>query len=388
MKSHGRLEKKARPDVLTLVLVAALLLFGLVILLNALSDPFDGTESDFASFWARLNFEYFDRQVANILISLLICLPLALFDYHKYKPLIKTVYFISCILLIVLVIAGDNTRGVLGWYKLGTSRAFQPSEICKITMIVMLSKSCAESVERHGDLNRFTDVLWAFLYFAVPFVLVLLQGDFGTAMVYAVIFVVIVFSARIGWRYILGGAVVVGGSLPFVYKFALNSDQKLRIRVFLDPTLDPEGAGYNVLHAKEIIGSGGLWGKGLFTKGTLAQTGYVPEWHTDFIFSTIGESLGFAGCAALIAAYCTLLIRWVLIAINARDLFGRCLAMGCMAMMAAHVFENIGMNLGLMPVTGIPLPFISYGGSNMLASLAAVSIVLSVHYRTQEGTRL
>lgn len=388
MKSHGRLEKKARPDVLTLVLVAALLLFGLVILLNALSDPFDGTESDFASFWARLNFEYFDRQVANILISLLICLPLALFDYHKYKPLIKTVYFISCILLIVLVIAGDNTRGVLGWYKLGTSRAFQPSEICKITMIVMLSKSCAESVERHGDLNRFTDVLWAFLYFAVPFVLVLLQGDFGTAMVYAVIFVVIVFSARIGWRYILGGAVVVGGSLPFVYKFALNSDQKLRIRVFLDPTLDPEGAGYNVLHAKEIIGSGGLWGKGLFTKGTLAQTGYVPEWHTDFIFSTIGESLGFAGCAALIAAYCTLLIRWVLIAINARDLFGRCLAMGCMAMMAAHVFENIGMNLGLMPVTGIPLPFISYGGSNMLASLAAVAIVLSVHYRTQEGTRL
>ena len=388
MKSHGRLEKKARPDVLTLVLVAALLLFGLVILLNALSDPFDGTESDFASFWARLNFEYFDRQVANILISLLICLPLALFDYHKYKPLIKTVYFISCILLIVLVIAGDNTRGVLGWYKLGTSRAFQPSEICKITMIVMLSKSCAESVERHGDLNRFTDVLWAFLYFAVPFVLVLLQGDFGTAMVYAVIFVVIVFSARIGWRYILGGAVVVGGSLPFVYKFALNSDQKLRIRVFLDPTLDPEGAGYNVLHAKEIIGSGGLWGKGLFTKGTLAQTGYVPEWHTDFIFSTIGESLGFAGCAALIAAYCTLLIRWVLIAINARDLFGRCLVMGCMAMMAAHVFENIGMNLGLMPVTGIPLPFISYGGSNMLASLAAVAIVLSVHYRTQEGTRL
>ena len=169
--------------------------------------------------------------------------------------------------------------------------------------------------------------------------------------------------------------------------FILTDTQKERIRVFLDPARDLEGEGMNVLHAKQIIGSGGFWGKGYFTKGTLVQTGYVPEWHTDFIFSGIGEGVGFFGAMLLILAFFLLLFHWLHTALRARDTFGRCLIVGCTVMLAAHIFENIAMNLGAMPVTGIPLPFISYGGSNMLASLACVGIAMSVYARASMGRR-
>lgn len=384
----GRIEKKVIPDVFTIVMVTALVLFGLVALLNVLSDPFDGSETTFEAFMEKLNFEYFNRQLANIAISLLVAVPMAILDYHKYKPFVKVVYVINVVLLLLLIIAGESSRGMLGWYKIGTTRAFQPSEICKVTLIVALSKFCSEVVEKRGSFKRFVDVALAFLIFAVPCALVIKQPDIGTAMVMLCIFIGIVFAAKVAWRYIIAAAVVSGISLPLIYRFALPSEAKTRIQVFLNPTLDPEGSGMNALRSKEIIGSGGLFGKGMFTSGTLSQTGYVPERHTDFIFSSIGECLGFIGGILLILAFFALLVRWMLIAINAQDCFGRCLVTGCVCMIGVHVFENIGMNVGVMPITGIPLPFISYGGSNMLASLVAVGIVLSVHYRSKLGTRL
>lgn len=384
----GRIEKKVIPDVFTIVMVTALVLFGLVALLNVLSDPFDGSETTFEAFMEKLNFEYFNRQLANIAISLLVAVPMAILDYHKYKPFVKVVYVINVVLLLLLIIAGESSRGMLGWYKIGTTRAFQPSEICKVTLIVALSKFCSEVVEKRGSFKRFVDVALAFLIFAVPCALVIKQPDIGTAMVMLCIFIGIVFAAKVAWTYIIAAAVVSGISLPLIYRFALPSEAKTRIQVFLNPTLDPEGSGMNALRSKEIIGSGGLFGKGMFTSGTLSQTGYVPERHTDFIFSSIGECLGFIGGILLILAFFALLVRWMLIAINAQDCFGRCLVTGCVCMIGIHVFENIGMNVGVMPITGIPLPFISYGGSNMLASLVAVGIVLSVHYRSKLGTRL
>ncbi|HPF53567.1 MAG TPA: FtsW/RodA/SpoVE family cell cycle protein [Eubacteriales bacterium] len=384
----GRIEKKVIPDVFTIVMVTALVLFGLVALLNVLSDPFDGSETTFEAFMEKLNFEYFNRQLANIAISLLVAVPMAILDYHKYKPFVKVVYVINVVLLLLLIIAGESSRGMLGWYKIGTTRAFQPSEICKVTLIVALSKFCSEVVEKRGSFKRFVDVALAFLIFAVPCALVIKQPDIGTAMVMLCIFIGIVFAAKVAWTYIIAAAVVSGISLPLIYRFALPSEAKTRIQVFLNPTLDPEGSGMNALRSKEIIGSGGLFGKGMFTSGTLSQTGYVPERHTDFIFSSIGECLGFIGGILLILAFFALLVRWMLIAINAQDCFGRCLVTGCVCMIGVHVFENIGMNVGVMPITGIPLPFISYGGSNMLASLVAVGIVLSVHYRSKLGTRL
>ncbi len=388
MKSVNRkIEKRPHVDVITIVLVSVLLLFGLVALLNVLSDPFDGTESTLADFWGRLNFEFFVRQVGNILISIALTVPMVILDYEQYKPFIKPVYFISIGLLLLLLLAGESTRGVLGWYKVGT-RAFQPSELCKVTLILILSKFSADVVERRGKMSRFVDVAIAFVYFAILFVLVILQGDLGTAMVYIVIFVAIMFAAKISWIYVAGGVVICGISLPLIYTFLLSATQKARIRVFLDPTLDLQGEGLNVVRAKEIIGSGGFWGKGFFSQGTLSQTGYVPERHTDFIFSSIGEGLGFFGAILLILVFFALLFRWMLIALNSKDTYGRCLVVGCSAMLATHVFENVGMNMGIMPVTGIPLPLISYGGSNLLATMVTIGIVLSVHYRSTKRRKL
>lgn len=369
-----------RVDVITIIIVTALVLFGLVTLLDVLSDPFDGTETTLAAFYDKLNFQFVSRQIGNILVSLCVLVPLAVFDYEKYKPFTKAAYIVCLILLFLLVVAGENTRGALGWYKLGT-RAFQPSEITKVVLIAVLSKAASEAYDRRGPIEKFSDFARLFLYFFVPFLLVLLQRDFGTAMVMLIIFGGILFCVRVRWRYVFGGlfALGVGGVLSWL--FLLTNTQKERIRVFLDPTRDLEGEGMNVLHAKQLIGSGGFWGKGYFTKGTLIQTGYVPEWRTDFIFSGIGEGLGFFGAMLLIVAFFLLLFHWLHTALVARDTYGRCLVIGCTVMIVTHVFENIAMNLGAMPVTGIPLPFISYGGSNILASFACVGIAMSVYAR-------
>lgn len=375
-----RTKEPYRVDVVTIVLVTALVLFGLITLLNVLSDPFDGTETTFSAFYERLNFQFFSRQVANILISLAALIPLAIVDYDKYKPFTKVGYIVCLILLFLLVVAGEDTRGALGWYKLGT-RAFQPSEITKVVLIVVLSKAASEIFDRRGPITKFTDFLRLFLYFFIPFLLVMLQNDFGTAMVMLIIFGGILFCVRVRWRYVFLGlfALAVGGVASWM--LILTEVQKERIRVFLDPTRNPEGSGLNVLHAKQLIGSGGFWGKGYFTKGTLTQTGYVPIRHSDFIFSGIGEGVGFFGAMILIVVFFLLLFHWLHTALTARDTFGRCLVVGCTVMLAAHIFENVAMNLGAMPVTGIPLPFISYGGSNILASFACVGIAMSVYAR-------
>jgi len=368
-------------DFVIIALVAALLLFGLVSLLNVMSDPFDGTEVGLEGFLNRLNLEYFNRQLVSIALSLAVAVPIALLDYDKYKPFVKMVYIVTCVLLVLLLVVKVNTRGVFGWFKIGTSRSFQPSEIGKVVLLVSLSKFVSEAYDRRGHFNNFWDVLQAVLIFAVPFVLVMRQPDYGTALVFAAIFIGVLFAARISWLYIIlgGGATVL--SLPLIYRYLLDRDQKARIRVFLDPTLDLEGDGYNVLHAKELVGSGGMFGKGYFSPGTLSQKKYVPERQTDFIFSSIGEGLGFVGAAILILLFFLLLLRVLLVAKRSKDMFGRCLCAGAVAMLGFHVFENIGMNMGLMPVTGIPLPLISYGGSNMMATLVTLAMVLSVNYR-------
>ena len=333
MAKPGKTKQTKGVDIVIILLVAVLLLFGLVSLLNVLSDPFDGTEVGLEGFLSRLNLEYFNRQLVSILISLVVAVPIAFLDYDKYKPFVKMAYLVICVLLALLLVVKVNTRGIFGWYKIGTSRSFQPSELGKVVLLVALSKFVSECYDRRGHFNNFWDVLQAVI------------------------------------------------SLPLIYRYLLSKDQKARIRVFLDPTLDLEGDGYNVLRSKELVGSGGLFGKGYFSVGTLSQKKYVPERQTDFIFSSIAEGLGFVGAAILILLFFLLLLKILLVARRSKDMFGRCLCVGTVAMMGFHVFENIGMNMGLMPVTGIPLPLISYGGSNIMATLVTIAMVLSVNYR-------
>ena len=239
----------------------------------------------------------------------------------------------------------------------------------------------SESIEKEEGVRRFSTVMKPVVFCIVPTLMVAIQPDWGTAFVFIVVLDCMLFVGRIKWRYILAALAVVGGGLPLAYLYVMSPDQRGRIEVFLDPSKDPTGKGYNVIQSKISIGSGQLTGKGFFSDGTLAQLKYVPERHTDFIFAGIIEAVGFVGGVVIIVLYFLLIFRWLWVAIKAKDPFGTCLVVGCTGMLLAHVFENIGMTIGLMPVTGIPLPFISYGGSNLLTNMIAVGIVENVWMR-------
>lgn len=370
-------------DWATILLVLLLVGFGLVSIASIMATPFDGTESSLNDFIARLNLNYVKKQAVNFLVGIAAFLIVIVFDYQVYKPLIKFIYIGNLGLLALLLIASKTTRGINGWFVLeAIDRSIQPSELCKITIIIALSIVVSNTMmKNNGKFTGFRSVMLAVLLCAIPTALVMVQPDFGTAFVYICIMIVIFFVSRIGWGYIAAAAGIAAAGLPAAYFFLMSEDQQYRIKVFLNPGLDPLDKGYNVLQSKLAIGSGQLYGKGYFSSGTLAQLRYVPERHTDFVFAGIAEGLGFIGGTILILTFFLLIFRWLWIALHAKDYFGMCLVAGCAGMLLAHVFENIGMTMGLMPVTGIPLPFISYGGSNLLTNMIAVGVVEGVWIR-------
>ncbi|HWS28480.1 MAG TPA: rod shape-determining protein RodA [Clostridia bacterium] len=370
-----------RIDWFTLLLVLMLFCIGLISMASIMASPFDGNESSIGDYMGKLNLSYVERQTASFLVGFAAFIVFIIFDYQMLKPIIKYVYIVNVVLLAVLFLA-EKQRGIHGWFMIGSDRAIQPAELCKISIIVMLAKVISQSMDKNGGrFKGFVSVLEALAYCFIPTVLVMLQPDWGTAFVYICIMVFMFFIAKIGWGYILTAVGALAGALPLAYFFMMSTDQKARINVFLDPTLDTSGQGYNVIQSKIAIGSGQLWGKGFFSPGTLAQLRFVPERHTDFIFAGIVEGIGFVGGTVIIVLYFMLIFRWLYIALKAKDNFGTCLVIGVMGMLIAHVFENIGMTIGLMPVTGIPLPFISYGGSNLLTNLIGVGLVVNVWMR-------
>ena len=385
MQSERKAKQKSQNiDWITLVLVVGLVAFGIVTIANVLADPFTSTQTSLSDIMSNLNLEYVQKQIVNFLVGLAALFVMLAIDYSLFRHAIKYIYIVNVFLLVLLLIISEDSRGVMGWFNLGT-RAFQPSEIGKVTLILMLSHVASEIVDREGGIKTIKDLGILMLYFGVPFALVVLQPDMGTAVVMLAIFVCILFISKISWKYVISAIVGAGVLLPLSYFYILNDDQKKRIDVFLNPALDETGTGIGmqVIRSKQSIGSGQMYGKGYFTQGTLAQLKYVPERQTDFIFSGIVEGLGFVGGTVLIVAYFLLIFRWLWVALHAKDHLGTCIAIGAVGMMLAHVFENIGMTIGLMPVTGIPLPFISYGGSNLLANMMCVGLVLNVWMRRQ-----
>lgn len=376
-----------RIDWITILLVVALVTFGIISIASIMASPFSGDESSVGDYMDKLNLTYVSKQAVNFMIGAAAFLIIIIFDYQQvFKSLIKYAY-IGIVGLLVLLIAMDKTqRGITGWFVFeAIDRAIQPGELCKICVIIALSKIVSADMEKHdGKLRSFKSILYAALLCIGPTLLIMVQPDFGTAFVLLCIMIMIFFVAKISWGYIAAAAGAVAVGLPLAYFYVFSDDQRGRIAVFLDPELDPQGQGYNVLQSKIAIGSGQMYGKGYFSAGTLAQLRFVPERHTDFIFAGIVEGLGFVGGTLLIVAFFVLLFRWIWIAVRAKDYFGMCLVAGCAGMLLAHVFENIGMTIGLMPVTGIPLPFISYGGSNLLTNMIAVGIVENVWMRRPE----
>lgn len=295
-------------------------------------------------------------------------------DYQILGDFYLPIYGLSNFLLVLVLLFGTGADrwGADSWLKIGPV-TFQPSEFVKIGLIISLAKYIDMNKE---DLNRPLTLLKVLAFAMFPVILILLQPDAGTAMVFVFFIAAMLFAAGIDWKYI-GYALVLGIiSLPLLW-FRLDTYQKNRIFDFLDPYRNPTGSGYQAIQGQIAVGSGKFFGRGLF-KGAQTQYQYIPQKQDDFIFPVIVEELGFLGGCFLILVYFLFLKRLIEIARESTDLFGSLIVIGFTAVLVFHVFENIGMTIGVMPVTGIPLPFISHGGTFQLANLVSVGLALSV----------
>ena len=324
------------------------------------------------------------KQAGIGLIGLATMLLLSFVDYRFFRGTAWVFYILSLILLILVLLVGKTTNGAENWIDLKVFQ-LQPSELSKIFLIFSLGAFFSNKI---GNL-RWRDILISFLLVLPVLGLILAEPDVGTAMVIVFIYFVMLLIARpsklqTGAIAISLFALISVGSLAYLnikpFGQLIQDYQRQRIAVFLDPNLDPYGRGYNVKQAQITIGSGGITGKGL-GKGSQSQLQFLPEAHTDFIFAGIAESFGFFGCFFLIFLYCYFIVRIVSIAQIALDNFGMFLGFGIASMFFFQALENIGMNLGLLPVTGIPLPFLSYGGTSLLVSFLAIGIMESVFIR-------
>lgn len=325
--------------------------------------------------------KYVTVQACALVLGLILMLLISRVDYELWGDVTKIIYIGNVVLLtLVLFIGmGRDSTGTKGWIDLGIV-SFQPAEIVKIGFILTFAKH----LERVGDdVNYIPTLLMLLLHVAVPIGLIMLQPDAGTAMVFMFIFLSMIFAAGFSYKYLAIGAGVFVVAAPLFWYFKdrfLSPYQINRFLAFFDPYMDPTGSGYNVIQSEISIGSGQFAGKG-YLMGSQNQLEYLPAKHTDFIFATIGEEWGFIGTVIVVSLLTLIIIRCIYVALKAGDSYGSYICIGVGAMLAFHMLENIGMCIQLMPVTGIPLPFFSYGGSSLLTNLMAVGFVNSVSSR-------
>ena len=360
------------------------------------------------------------RQLMALLVGGIALVLLAYLDYHHLKKAAPVLYIIMILMLAAVIFAGVKGLGAQRWFQLGPL-SFQPSEFAKIIMVVALATFFTERPKIEGKLDT------ASLLFMVglPFLLIFKQPDLGTALVFLVILIgmlayswadprlliflvtplisillrpmlavwivyllalaLTLFLTRAtfwDWLLIFGLNLVVGIAVPFIWHM-LKPYQQQRIITFLDPSVDPYGAGYHSLQSIIAIGSGGFFGKG-FLHGTQTQLQFIPEQHSDFIFSAIGEEFGLLGALVVLSLFFVIVWRAFTIAAEAEEIFGGLLAAGVGSMTAFHAFANIGMTVGMLPVVGVPLPFVSYGGTSLVMNMAAVGILQSIYMRRKK----
>ena len=382
--SLGR-QIQGRMDVPLMLITAALTVIGLIAVANATIDPYAVSEgTGIFSVLSRLTSNSFYWQLAWVGVGLVAIVLIQIFDYRVYGELAVYIFGVALALLVLVLFQTAGRGNVTAWFSwMGGSRSFQPSEVCKIAIILTLAKHISRYDGPIVKLKQFLPVL---VHFAIPFGLVLAQDDVGTALVFLAIFLGMLFVSGLGWKIIAGLGITGATACVVIWPF-LSEFRQDRVLNFLNPSRDTSGTGYQVRYSKIAVGSGQLTGKGLFQEGAISQLDFVPEKHTDFIFSVTAESVGFVGCLLIIVLYLALVLRLFYLSYKMQDRFGALIIAGVASMFLFHIFENIGMTIGLMPVTGIPLPFMSYGGSNMLANLAAVGLVLNV-VRHQQKTVL
>ncbi len=367
--------KAPRIDWILLLAVLALVTLGTLLVWSATTHREDLTGGDTTAFLR--------KQLVNIAIGLVLMVIVIAIDHRLVRIVAPFVYFASIIGLVLVLTMGSTINGSRSWLQLG-GMSIQPSEFAKLAVVIGMALWVAERADvRHGKRGGSAgDVIGMLAIAGLPAALIMLQPDLGTMLVLsATVFGVLAVSgAPRRWL----GLLVAGGVTAAAAAVAgglLKQYQVDRFLAFTNPDLDPRGAGYNVEQARIAIGNGGLFGQGLFD-GSQTRAGFVPEQHTDFVFTVAGEELGLVGAGVLIALIGVVIWRALSIAAHTDDVFGRLAAAGIACWFGFQAFQNVGMCLGIMPVTGVPLPFVSYGGSSMFAGMLAVGLLQNIHLRS------
>lgn len=312
------------------------------------------------------------RQSVRIALSFVVLLVLAQVSPYTYQRLAISVFIIGIALLIAVLLVGVVGKGAQRWLDLGFTR-IQPSEMMKLAAPMMLAWYCS----RKQLPVRWYQVFFGLILIIIPTLLIARQPDLGTSLLVFSSSVFVLFLAGMSWRLILAGLVALGAFLPIAWFFLLHGYQRQRVLTFLNPETDPLGAGYHIIQSKIAIGSGGLEGKG-WLQGTQSQLEFLPERHTDFIFSVFSEEFGLLGVIVLLFLYGFIICRGLLIAIRAQQVFSKLLAGSITLTVFIYALVNIGMVSGLLPVVGVPLPMISYGGTSMVTIMAGFGILMAI----------
>ncbi len=322
---------------------------------------------------------YFQKQVVWFLIGLVVMAVVTMIDYRFLERFSPILYIFSILLLLFVLFYGTGGPGTSGnqWIKLGPVFV-QPSEFVKYVLVLYFAYYFNES-RRIGDLGL-KEIAWPLVATIIPFALILKQPDFGTAVVLLFVFTPIIFLVGVRLKLLLFTAILGFISVPFAWVFLLKAYQRNRFVTFFNPDLDPLGKGYQIIQSKISVGSGQFWGKG-YMAGTQARLNFLPARHTDFIFSVFTEEWGFFGGSLLVGLY-LFLILWCLRHVGkTKDRSGTILTLGITTVLAFQIIINIGMVLGLMPIVGMPLPFMSYGGSALLSQMIGIGLILNVRMR-------
>lgn len=367
---------RAHVDIPLLVLVFAMSLFGVVAVCVATYSPDSTSDTSFLNHVVESSSTL--RQCLFLLVAPLVVGVIMSFPFDLLRRYAQLIYWISFVLLTVTTVF-NRAAGVKAWLDVLWGYTIQPSEFAKLAIILLLAKQLAA---RDRPLSDATSFFRTFLMVGIPGIVILLQGETGSLLVIIFLFAVMMYFANVSMKTlgILAAIAVLGLLALYGFMMATHStDYRLaRISGFLNPELYSTSDAYQQTMSKIVIGSGGLTGNGMFVDGAMSQLNYVPADWTDFIYATIGETWGFVGCFLVLIAYLLILLRLLYLAWYTRDKFGRLIIIGVMGMLLFHVLENIAMTLGLMPITGIPLPFLSYGGSNMMTNMGGIGLALNV----------
>jgi rod shape determining protein RodA len=321
--------------------------------------------------------EFFCMQLVWLSVGWGIYLGITLIDYKIFVRLAYIAWGLNLAALVAVMFIGKSSLGATRWLDLGFFR-YQPSETMKLVLVMVLAKTLAHRNTTNG--LGVMSLVWPVLLFFVPFVLTVKQPDLGTALILAAITVSMCIFVGVKRGILIFAVIIAAVAAPIVWNFGLKEYQKNRVLTFLSPGRDPRGTGYNSIQSKIAVGSGKVLGKG-FRKGTQSQLEFLPERHTDFIFSVLSEEHGFIGSVTTLGLFLILYLMSVKIAIQARDKAGALIVVGVLGYMFWHMFVNMGMVIGLMPIVGVPLPLLSYGGSSLLSTMTGLGLISSVAYR-------